>query len=260
MLSILFLGDIQGKTGREAVKSVLPKLTKKHKPDFVIANVENIVHGAGVNREKVEPMVHVGIDVCTTGDHVFDRTGGKELLSDTSFPIIRPANWGNDVPGRGWMIVEKNGKRLLVCNLLGRVFMKIHSDNPFDAIDTILEETSSVHYDGIFLDMHAEATSEKRAIAEYVDGKINAVIGTHTHVQTADPQTLIGGTGFLTDAGMCGAEHSILGLHVKQAMQWIRTGIDRKIEIAKGPSIVCGCIVRMNTKTTSVDLIREYTD
>lgn len=267
MLCILFLGDIVGKPGREAVKKVLRKLCQSFNPDFVIANVENIAHGAGVTREKVEEMLALGVNGFTTGDHVFDVKGVEELLDDPIVPLVRPGNWPGGVypagakplygvAGRGWRIIEKNGKRLLLVNLLGRTFMKITADDPFVALEHILAEVPRDIYDAGLLDFHAEATSEKRAIAEAFDGQIDAIIGTHMHVQTNDAQVLRRGTLFLSDAGMCGPMHSILGVDPAIIIKKFRTGLPVHHEIAEGPCEVNGCLVRLEDSLRNIELIR----
>lgn len=255
-MRILFLGDIVGRPGREAVKQVLPGLREKFQPDFVLANVENITHGAGVSREKAEEMMEVGIDAFTTGDHVFDVAAVGELLEDPAIPIVRPLNWMGDVPGRGWRIVEKGGKGLLLLNALWRVFMKVLANDFFEAIEQALEEASKEKYDASFLDFHADATSEKRAIAEVLDGRVNVVLGTHTHVQTNDPQTLPKGTGFLTDVGMCGPQDSIIGGDKQVLIEKFRTQIPAHHEPAEGPCEVNACVATIEGGRTTMELVR----
>lgn len=257
MIHLLFLGDIVGKPGREAVKAILPVLKKKYKPHFVIANVENIVHGSGVNREKVQEMLDAGVDGCTCGDHTFDVKAVEELLSDPKIPIIRPGNWPGEVAGRGWRIIRKGGKKLLLMNILGRVFMKLTPDDPFTCIEQMLSEASKEKYDCSFLDVHAEATSEKRAIAEAFDGKIDVIVGTHTHVQTNDPRTLLKGTGFLSDSGMCGPSNSVLGLDAQLIIQKFRTCLPCKHEVASGSCEVAGVLAHVGTKGTVMELVRR---
>lgn len=255
-MRILFFGDIVGKPGREAVKKVLPELREKWKPDFTLANVENIVHGMGVSREKVEEMRAAGIDAFTTGDHVFDVAGVGELLDDPAFPIVRPLNWMGGVPGRGWRIVEKEGRRMLLLNALGRVFMKVVANDFFEAVEQALGGASQERYDVALLDFHADATSEKRAIAEALDGRVNIVIGTHTHVQTNDAQTLAKGTGFLTDVGMCGAQDGIIGGDKRVLIEKFRTQIPAHHEPAEGPCEVHACVATIENEKTIMELVR----
>lgn len=256
-MRILFFGDVFGRPGREAVKKVFPEWREKHQPDFTIANIENIAHGAGVTRTQAKEMKAIGIDGFTLGDHTFDNPHVVELLQDESFPIVRPLNWPGEVPGRGWRIIEKNGKKLLLLNSLGRVFLKIGTDDPFESLEAALKDASKEKYDVSFLDIHAEATSEKRAIAEVFDGRISAVVGTHTHVQTNDAQTLIQGTGFLSDAGFCGPQDSILGVNKSIIIEKIRTQRPGKHEPAEGPCVVCGVLIEVNNGKTSMQTLQE---
>lgn len=256
-MKILFFGDIVGRPGREAVKKVLPELKERWKPDFILANAENIAHGAGVTREKVEEMVKAGVDAFTLGDHAFDVKEAETFLNDEAMPIVRPLNWFGDIPGRGWRIVEKGEKRLLLLNALGCVFMRLPANDFFQAIENALFEASGEGYKASFLDMHATATSEKRAVAEAFDGRINVVIGTHTHVQTNDAQTLPKGTGFLTDVGMCGPQNSILGVEIETILQRLRTQIrPAKHESAAGPCEVNACVAIVENGRTTMELIR----
>ncbi len=267
-MRILFFGDIFGEPGREAVKRIFPEWRKKHEPDFTIANIENIAHGAGVTRTQAEEMRAIGIDGFTLGDHAFDNPHAAELLEDESFPIVRPLNWPGKVPGRGWRILSKFSssesaaggrieKRLLLLNTLGRVFLKIGTNDPFNALESALKEASQEKFDASLLDIHAEATSEKRAIAEVFDGRINAVIGTHTHVQTNDAQTLLKGTGFLSDAGFCGPQDSILGVEKSIIIEKIRNQRPGKHEPAEGPCVVCGVLIEVNHGKTSMQTLQE---
>jgi hypothetical protein len=256
-LRILFFGDICGRPGREAVKKILPAWQKEHRPDFVIANIENIAHGTGVTREKAEEMRSAGVDGFTLGDHAFDIEKAVELLAEQSFPIIRPMNWIGGVPGRGWRILKKNGKRLLMLNVLGRVFIRIHADDPFTAVESALKEASKEGYDASLLDCHAEATSEKRAMAEVFDGRISATIGTHTHVQTADAQTLPHGSGFLSDAGFSGPMDSVLGVKKEIIIDRMRTQRPAHHEPAEGACVVCGCLITVDGGVTTVQTLQE---
>lgn len=256
MLRILFLGDIVGQPGREAVKAVLPMLRRRHRQDIVLANAENTAHGAGITRATIEELRAAGIDGFTAGDHTFDAKGVEAILEDDGVPLVRPGNWPGDVPGRGWRIIRKGKHRILLMNILGRIAMKVQADDPFDSIKRMLKEAAKHRYDASVLDIHAETTSEKRAIAEVFDGTIDLIVGTHTHVQTNDPKTLLKGTGFLTDLGMCGGTDSVLGVDKLIAIRKIRTNLPLRNEPAAGPCEVCGCIAEITKKRTTVTLVR----
>ena len=253
---LLFLGDIVGKPGREAIKKMLPELLAKYRPDFVIANCENIAHGAGIKREKLEEMMAVGIHGFTAGDHTFDVKGVEDVLNDPVFPIVRPGNWPGEIPGRGWRVIEHKNKRLLLMNTFGRVFLKIGTNDPFACVEQMLKEARNENYDVSLLDVHAEETSEKRAIAEEFDGRIDVILGTHTHVQTADAQTLKKGTGFLTDAGMCGPEDSVLGSDVSVVLERLKKQIQVPMRVASGPALVCGCMATITKEGTEMEAMQ----
>lgn len=213
-MKILFIGDIVGKGGRETVKKVLPGVREEYSPDLVIANAENLSHGNGFTPDHIEEMQKAGIDFFTSGHHVWGNKTGVLMLNDPKFPVLRPANYPSpDTPGRGYQIIEDGMmNRLLVINIQGQVFIKDHVDSPFKVIDRILQETAHENLNGIFVDFHAEATSEKNTFGLYLDGKVSAVVGTHTHVATADARIFDNGTAYLTDAGMVGAYDSSIGV------------------------------------------------
>ncbi len=213
-MKILFIGDIVGRGGRDMVRETLHSLRKKEKPDLVIANCENLSHGNGFTGKAIEEMQEAGVNFFTNGNHVWGNKDGVNRLGNSNFPVIRPANYpGEETPGEGYRIIKDgNGKKILIANLMGRVFMKKDYDCPFRKMDQILKETSKEKLSGIFLDFHAEATAEKIALAHYLDGRVSAVIGTHTHVPTADCQILEKGTAFMSDAGMVGPTNSVIGV------------------------------------------------
>lgn len=209
-MRILFIGDINGKAGRKGVQKLLPKLREEIQPDVVIANAENIAHGTGITRSTFEEIRAAGVDACTSGNHAFTKPEGIELLNDPSMPLIRPANFPPDTPGTGIREILVEGKKLLLINLQGRVFMNQDLDDPFRMLDSLLE--ASAQPDAILVDFHAEATSEKVAFGHWADGKVSAIIGTHTHIGTADARILPGGSAYITDVGMVGARESVLGV------------------------------------------------
>jgi len=238
-MNILFISDIVGKAGRRAVREILPKLREEFEVDFVIANGENLAHGIGASKKTVNQVLEAGIDFLTSGNHIFKTDEATELLQDKSIPLIRPANYPEGVPGEGFRIVEAaTGKKLLIINVLGQVFFKENCLSPLLVIDEILEQTGGEKLDGIFVDAHTEATSETQIIGHYLDGRVSAMVGTHTHVPTADERILPKGTAFITDVGMVGLKESSLGVDVEpvtrealtqipQTFTWSESGLCR---------------------------------
>lgn len=211
-MKIIFVGDIFGKIGRRAVAKVLPEWRKKYKPDFVIGNNENLAHGIGITQKTVQEVLEAGFDALTGGNHTF-KGEGMTLLEDHKLPLLRPANYPPGLPGRGEMVVEsKDGKlRLLVINLIGRVFFKESFDDPFRVLDSILKKYEGKDLSGILVDFHGEATSETNALGHYADGRVGALVGTHTHIGTVDARLLPQGTAFVTDVGGVIAVESVIG-------------------------------------------------
>ena len=212
-MKILFIGDISGYPGRETVKELLPDLKKKYKPDLVIANGENASNGKGINSPHLDELLKAGVDFFTSGHHIWQQRDIRVRLDEKDPKIIRPANFPPDNPGKGYHIVETAMmKRLLVINLHGRVFIRHHYDCPFRVVDKILEDHENERLDGVFVDLHAEATSEMVAMGHHLDGRVSAVFGTHTHVPTADLRVLPGGTAYITDVGMVGLKEGVIGV------------------------------------------------
>lgn len=210
-MKILFFGDIVGKIGRKAIVKILPELKKEFEPDLVIANVENLAHGTGITKKTLCEIGNVGVDFFTSGNHVFKKPEANEILSDSTSNLIRPANYIADLPGQGYKIIEVGSRSILIINLLGRVFIPEELSCPFKKLDEILAEVKVDNLAGIIVDFHAEATSEKVAFGWYADGRVSAVLGTHTHVPTSDPKILPAGTAYITDIGMVGAVDSVIG-------------------------------------------------
>ena len=229
-------GDVCGKIGRKAVAKILPELKKKYGPDLVIANVENLAHGKGTTVKTLEEMTTAGVDFFTSGDHAFDKNEVNVILEEKDSLLIRPANFPDGVPGKGEKVFEIGTKKVLVVNLLGRVFMKSQYDCPFKKADEILEKYKDENLSAIIVDFHAEATSEKIAMGRYLDGRVSAVLGTHTHVQTADERILEKGTGYVTDVGMNGPFDSIIGMNPELALTRFLTQIPQRYQQAKGVS------------------------
>jgi 2',3'-cyclic-nucleotide 2'-phosphodiesterase len=260
-MNILFIGDIFGKPGRNAVKKVLKKIREQHGIHLVIANAENMHHGKGVREENLEEMREAGVDFFTSGNHIWKEREIIPFMDGKKLPLIRPANYPPNVPGRGWQIVEGSLKqRVLVINLLGRVFMQADMDCPFRVADQIIRDNAHEHLAAIFVDFHAEATSEKMALGNYLDGRVSAVIGTHTHVATADAQILPKGTAYQTDVGFTGPKDSIIGTEKSQIISHFLTQLPVKHEVASGTAIFNAVKVEIDDKTrlaTEILPIRE---
>ncbi|MBI4235647.1 TIGR00282 family metallophosphoesterase [Candidatus Peregrinibacteria bacterium] len=225
-MKILFIGDIYGRPGREIVRKILPEVLSEHRPDLVLANAENLTHGNGFSAKHIEEMIGLGIDAFTTGNHVWDNKDGVSYLGDPAFPVLRPANFaGENLPGRGYGLFEgKNGGRILVINLQGGIFMKMAVKSPFLVADAILQQFDGEDIAGIFVDFHAETTSEKYALGCYLDGRVSAFVGTHTHVATCDLRILDKGTAFMSDVGMTGPYDSVIGVQKELVIKKFLTG------------------------------------
>jgi metallophosphoesterase (TIGR00282 family) len=219
--NVLFFGDTIGKPARLALLQELPKLRAEYQADFVVVNVENITHGKGVTEKALAELDPLGIDVYTSGNHAFDKGEFSSQAFRTIPNLIRPSNYGRGVPGKGWVRVEKKGKALLVMNLNAQVFFDrqfmSEISSPFKEFDTLYADEHKAG-DAVLVDFHAEATSEKRALGFYADGRASMVFGTHTHVATADLQILPHGTAYVSDCGMTGALHSILGVPIQNSL------------------------------------------
>jgi metallophosphoesterase (TIGR00282 family) len=240
-LKILFIGDIVGRPGRQLVRDALPRLVDAHMIDLVVANVENAAAGFGLTPDVVTELFDVGIDVMTTGNHVWDKRDGLVCL-DQEPALLRPANYPPGVPGHGVGVFRTAaGLPVAVINLEGRVFMG-GLDCPFRKADELLEELNAGQKI-IIVDFHAEATSEKGALAAYLDGRVSAVVGTHTHVQTADERVLPGGTAFITDVGMTGARDSVIGIRKELSIQRFMTQMPVRYEIAKQDPMLCAIVL-----------------
>jgi len=218
-IKILFFGDIFGKIGRQGLKKILPKLKEQYQPDLILANAENLAHGHGITEPTITEMIEAGIDIFTSGNHIWDKNDAYAILNKKNSPVIRPANYPEGTAGQGEKLFKVGLNTILVVNLMGRVFFRENFDDPFRIIDKVLAEHSQEKLAGIIIDFHAEATSEKKALGYYLDGRVSAIIGSHTHVQTADEIILDKGTAYLSDIGMVGAKDSVIGLEKKQVIQ-----------------------------------------
>jgi 2',3'-cyclic-nucleotide 2'-phosphodiesterase len=240
-MKILFIGDIVGKPGRRAIRELLPAICDENRVDFVIANCENAAAGFGVTGEIVEELLNDRIDVLTSGNHIWDK---KEIMDSVACydALLRPANYPEGAPGRGSVVMPtRSGISIGVINLAGRVFMN-PLDCPFRAADREVERIrSKTHV--IIVDIHAEATSEKIAMGWYLDGRVTAVLGTHTHVQTADDRILPGGTAYVTDVGMTGPFDSVIGIRKDSILQRFLLQIPNKFDVAKGDVRLQGVMI-----------------
>lgn len=245
---ILCLGDVVGRPGRHALKSVVPRLRQEFNLDCVIANGENAAGGTGIDAACADEIRSYGVDVITLGDHTWQKKEFRKYLDTNAEFCIRPANYPQAAPGRGWTTLEVRGVKIGVMNLIGRVFMNIPLDCPFRTADELLREPLKA-CDLVMCDMHAEATSEKIAMGRYLDGRAHFVVGTHTHVQTADNQILKGGTAYLTDLGMCGGFEGVIGMDAQVAIDRFLTGIPFSYEVTKGDCMVCGAVAEIDLET-----------
>ena len=247
MIRILFLGDIVGEPGRSAVMRLVPVYLKERSLDFVIVNGENAAGGRGITGKIAIDLLRCGVAVITTGDHIWDQRDTTAYIA-TEPRLLRPINYPHGAPGQGSLVLATAKGKIAVLNVQGRTFMQPILDNPFHAalaaVEQLRLETST-----IIVDMHAETTSEKIAMGRFLDGKVSAVIGTHTHVQTADERIFPGGTAFLCDAGMCGPDNSCLGRDYQPIIKRFMDGLPGSFPVAGGPVRVCGAIVEVDENT-----------
>jgi len=255
-MKILFIGDIIGRPGRQAVEKLLPGLVEEHQIDFVIANGENAAAGFGLTPAVLDNLFALGINVVTSGNHLWDK---KDILPRLKKEprLLRPANYPPEVPGTRFGVFEdKQGRKVGVFNLLGRVFMPA-VDCPFRVADQVIAELKK-ETDIIIVDMHAEATSEKCAMGYFLDGKVAAVIGTHTHVMTADERILPNGTAYISDAGMVGALDSIIGMDREQILKRFLTQMPEKFEPTEtGRAVFNAVLIKIDLKTGQAKEIRK---
>jgi metallophosphoesterase (TIGR00282 family) len=245
-MKLLFIGDIVGRPGRDAVAALVPALRAQHGLDFVIANGENAAAGAGITGSIAKSLLEADVDAITLGDHVWDQKGWENEIV-TFERVCRPANLPAACPGRAHVLLEKNGFRLLVFTVLGRNFMGPKVDCPFATADRLLAEQAG-RFDGALVEVHAEATSEKQALGWHLDGRVTAVLGTHTHVATADTSLLRQRTAFQCDVGMTGPHHSVLGREIEPVIQRFVDGMPRRFEVATGDVRLSGTIVQFDAQ------------
>lgn len=255
-MKLLIIGDVVGNPGREAVRALVPQLRRRHDLDLVVANCENIAGGAGVTPKTAEELFRSGCDFLTSGQHIWRyKEVGPYLNQEPR--LIRPANYPPGAPGAGSGFIEaRDGTRVGILNLVGRVFLEVNTDCPFRTgqreVERLRKETPV-----ILVDMHAEATSEKIAMGWFLDGQVSAVVGTHTHVQTADERILPKGTAYLTDLGMTGPYDSVIGRRVDQILERFLTGLPRKFDVPETNVILCGVILEIDAKSGRAERIER---
>lgn len=257
--SLLYFGDIVGGPGREAIAELLPGLIKQYEPDLVLANIENATHGNGVSRTHYDELHRLGIDGFSSGDHIWRYEDIVTELDKSEVLIARPANYPK-APGKGFLDFIVKGKRVRLVNLIGRVFMTTQVDSPFTTFDTIM--TIGPTPDAVLVDFHAEATSEKRNLAEYLEGRAQLVVGTHTHVPTADAQILPSGTAFISDLGMVGPTNSSLGADKTQTLKGFLTGLPWRYNVGEGQCELGAIFATIDFETkraTHIEHIRQFT-
>jgi len=245
-VKILAVGDLVGESGVNKLKELLPKITKENNIDFVVVNAENSAGGMGITTKIFSELKALNINAITMGNHTW---GKKDIFSFIDDPrLLRPANYSRGVVGKGYNIYECKNKKICVINLIGRTEMGVQSDNPFLAADDIINSIKE-NVDIIIVDFHAEATAEKIAMKYYLDGRVTAIFGTHTHVQTADEEVTKKGTGFICDIGMTGPENSVIGMDINASVKRFVTSLPERYKLAEGNCMFNGCIFEIDDET-----------
>ncbi len=261
-MKILFFGDVVGRPGREGLRYAIPKWKAEYNADIVIANGENISHGKGISEKAIKEIMDAGVDVVTSGNHAVDGPSALELLGNEKLPLLRPVNFLPHIPGRGWMVKNVNGTDLLIINAIGNVHMKTVYQFPFPMVDAVIAEHPDIKY--IFVDWHAEATSEKMVMGWHLDGRVSAVVGSHTHTPTADERILPQGTGFISDVGMVGPHYSVIGEDVKLNMNRRVLQLPGKTDMAEAPPYEINAVIididDETGRTSSIKRLREIVD
>jgi len=245
-LKLLALGDVVSDSGCEALLKNLPKIKRQYRIDVCIANGENSAKGNGISPDSAESLFSSGVDLITTGNHVFRRREAADYLDENRF-CLRPYNMHSSCPGKGIGIIDMGKYRVGVINLIGNAFFNSSFANPFDSLDRAIEEIKDCRIKVV--DFHAEATGEKRALGFYADGRVSAFFGTHTHVRTADEQILPQGTGYITDIGMCGSENSVLGIEPDCIIRSLKTGMPTVFKAKDDGIVISGCIFEIDEST-----------
>jgi len=253
-MRILAVGDLVGTVGLKKFEKEYKEIKEKENIDFCIVNAENVAEGMGITEKAFQSLLNQKVDCITMGNHTWAK---KDIFSFIDHSkIIRPANYTKNNPGKGFQIFECKGKKIAVINLIGRVTMNVLSENPFIVADEIIEKLQN-QVDIIIVDFHAEATAEKIALAYHLDGKITALFGTHTHVQTADETILKGGTAYITDIGMTGPKESVIGMSKEASIKRFLTSLPERYKIAEGEAKLNACIFEINDETCRVSSIKR---
>lgn len=254
-MKILFIGDIVGSPGREMVETYLPKLKEKYRPQLTIVNGENAAAGKGITEKIYKELLQSGVQAITMGNHTWNKKEIMDFIDDAP-NLLRPANFPENNPGKGLRFIKVNQTEVAIINLQGRTFLDPH-DNPFEKADELIQEAKK-RTNLIFIDFHAEVTSEKQAFGWYVDGRVSAVVGTHTHTQTADERILPGGTAYLTDAGMTGPYDGILGVEREAVINRFLTNMPVRFEVDKnGRDQLNGCVITIDDQTGKAQEIKR---
>ncbi len=258
IITILILGDVVGRPGRTALRNLLPGLREKNQVDLVLVNGENAAGGLGLDQKSSEEIFAAGADLISLGDHTYQRKEVRQVFDAHPERVIRPINYPKGAPGSGLALRSVGGLQIAFINVMGRVFMGGALDCPFRAMDSVLATVPAGSF--IIVDHHAEATSEKVAMGRHLDGKVGVVVGTHTHVQTADEQILPLGTAYITDLGMCGPTESVIGMRIETALGRFITGLPAPYEVGEGPGILQGVLVtvdRASRRPLGIQRVRE---
>ena len=259
-MNILLIGDIMGKPGRHAVHNCIGRVKADHDIDFTVANGENLAAGSGIQPDSFKNILEIGADVVTSGNHIWSKKEVREIIGHDP-RLLRPHNYPSENPGSGLGIYDCKGTPVAVLNLMGRTFMNINLDCPFKAADRALQQIQG-KTKVIIVDMHGEATSEKRAMGWYLNGRVSSVTGTHTHIMTADEEILPGGTAYLTDIGMSGSPNSIIGMKQPQVLSRFLTGAPSRFEVSEEMPYLFQAVVvsvdKENGKATKIERIRQF--
>jgi metallophosphoesterase (TIGR00282 family) len=255
-MRILFLGDIVGRPGRRSVCSRLPELRREYEVDLVLANAENASGGLGLNQKNARQLHRAGLEVLTSGNHIWRYKEILPFLEETDW-LLRPLNYPPRVPGKGYTVVQSAGIRVAVLNLQGRVFME-PLDCPFRTADVALREMQEQNPEVILVDFHAEATSEKQALRHYLEGRVTALLGTHTHVQTSDACIGRKGTAYITDLGMCGPRDSVIGMDPDPVVRGFKMQLPQRWEVAAGETILNGALLDIDTESGRCEAVTAW--